>query len=128
MIRNEWLALKEERKQKEREKHKVTDKNRARKMTIVSRTTEKDRTIIFSKIALLGLNRQDYMTNIILHVPIEVVSTKNVIYKFKEELRRIVKELSRLEKFSDLNNRSYEMLIIINEIMKASIKQEKSTQ
>ena len=93
MTKEEWKKLEEERKQKEKEICKKSDKNRKRATTIAFRVSEKDREIIFSKIALSGLNRQDYMTDAILKAPIKVVATRNVIDQCRAELKNISEEL-----------------------------------
>ena len=120
MTREEWEKLEEERKQKD--KHVKSDKNRKRRATIVFRTTEKDREIIFSKIALSGLNRQDYMTDAILNAPIKVVATRNVIDKCKTELQNILAELRRINRYEDMAEKDKYVLEMICQIIEAALK------
>lgn len=120
MTREEWEKLEEERKQKD--KHVKSDKNRKRRATIVFRTTEKDREIIFSKIALSGLNRQDYMTDAILNAPIKVVATRNVIDQCKTELQNILAELRRINRYEDMAEKDKYVLEMICQIIEAALK------
>lgn len=120
MTREEWEKLEEERKQKD--KHVKSDKNRKRRATIVFRTTEKDREIIFSKIALSGLNRQDYMTDAILNAPIKVVATRNVIDQCKTELQNILAELRRINRYEDMAEKDKYVLEMICQIIEAALE------
>ena len=86
LSKEEWQALEEERKQKERDKGKKFANHRKKDVTIAFRTNRKDRELIFKKIAMSGLSRQDYMTNAILNAPIKVFATRNVIDSCKSEL------------------------------------------
>ena len=122
LSKEEWQALEEERKQKDKDKHVKTDKNRKRRATIVFRTTEKDREIIFSKIALSGLNRQDYMTDAILNAPIKVVATRNVIDQCKTELQNILAELRRINSYEDMAEKDKYVLEMICQIIEAALK------
>ena len=122
LSKEEWQALEEERKQKDKDKHVKTDKNRKRRATIVFRTTEKDREIIFSKIALSGLNRQDYMTDAILNAPIKVVATRNVIDQCKTELQNILAELRRINSYEDMAEKDKYVLEMICQIIEAALE------
>lgn len=122
LSKEEWQALDEAKKQKEKDRHKSPNNKRKRQATIAFRVSEKDREIIFSKIALSGLSRQDYMTNAILKAPINVVATKNVIDQCKTELVKIAAELSRVEKFKDLDEKHRIELKMISEIIEAALK------
>ncbi|EHI56819.1 hypothetical protein HMPREF9333_00021 [Johnsonella ignava ATCC 51276] len=122
LSKEEWQALEEERKQKDKDKHVKTDKNRKRRATIVFRTTEKDREIIFSKIALSGLNRQDYMTDAILNAPIKVVATRNVIDQCKTELQNILAELRRINRYEDMAEKDKYALEMICKIIEAALE------
>ena len=122
MTKEEWEKLEEERKQKDKDKHVKSDKNRKRRTTIVFRTTEKDREIIFSKIALSGLNRQDYMTDAILNAPIKVVATRNVIDQCKKELKNILAELRRINSYEDMAEKDKYVLEMICQIIEAALK------
>ena len=122
MTKEEWKKLEEERKQNAKDKHRKSDKNRKRSATIVFRTTEKDRKIIFSKIALSGLNRQEYMTDAILNAPIKVVATRNVIDQCKMELQEILSELKRVEQYGELDANCRHELKMITEIIEAAIQ------
>ena len=122
MTKEEWEKLEEERKQKDKDKHVKSDKNRKRRATIVFRTTEKDREIIFSKIALSGLNRQDYMTDAILNAPIKVVATRNVIDQCKKELKNILAELRRINSYEDMAEKDKYVLEMICQIIEAALK------
>lgn len=122
MTKEEWEKFEEERKQKDKDKHVKSDKNRKRRATIVFRTTEKDREIIFSKIALSGLNRQDYMTNAILNAPIKVVATKNVIDQCKKELQNIFAELQRINRYEDMAEKDKYVLEMICQIIEAALE------
>lgn len=73
LSKEEWQALEEERKQKERDKGKRFAGNRKKDVTIAFRTNRKDRELISKKIAMSGLSRQDYMTNAILNAPWTIV-------------------------------------------------------
>lgn len=122
MTKEEWEKLEEERKQKDKDKHVKSDKNRKRRTTIVFRTTEKDREIIFSKIALSGLNRQDYMTDAILNAPIKVVATRNVIDQCKKELKNILAELRRINGYENMAEKDKYVLVMISQIIEAALK------
>ena len=122
LSKEEWQALEEARKQKETDKHKRTDKSRKRPATIAFRVSEKDREIIFSKIALSGLSRQDYMTNAILNAPINAIATKNVIDQCKTELGKISAELSNVKKFKDMDEQYRIELKMISQIIEAALK------
>ncbi len=122
MTKEEWEKLEEERKQKDKDKHVKSDKNRKRRATIVFRTTEKNREIIFSKIALSGLNRQDYMTDAILNAPIKVVATRNVIDQCKTELQNILAELRRINSYDDMAEKDKYVLEMINQIIEAALE------
>ena len=120
MTKEEWEKLEEERKQKD--KHVKSDKNRKRRATIVFRTTEKNREIIFSKIALSGLNRQDYMTDAILNAPIKVVATRNVIDQCKTELQNIFAELRRINGYENIAEKDKYVLEMICQIIEAALE------
>ena len=122
MTKEEWENLEEERKQKDKDKHVKSDKNRKRRATIVFRTTETDREIIFSKIALSGLNRQDYMTDAILNAPIKVVATRNVIDQCKKELQNIFAELRRINRYEDMTEKDKYVLEMICQIIEAALE------
>ena len=122
MTKEEWEKLEEERKQNEKDKHRKSDKNRKRSATIVFRTTEKDREIIFSKIALSGLNRQEYMTDTILNAPIKVVATRNVIDQCKMELQKILPEIQRINSYEDMAEKDKCVLDMICQIIKAALE------
>lgn len=122
MTKEEWEKLEEERKQKYKEKHVKSDKNRKRRATIVFRTTETDLEIIFSKIALSGLNRQDYMTDAILNAPIKVVATRNVIDQCKKELQNILAELRRINSYEDMAEKDKYVLVMICQIIEAALE------
>lgn len=122
MTKEEWEKLEEERKQKDKDKHVKSDKNRKRRATIVFRTTEKDREIIFSKIALSGLNRQDYMTDAILNAPIKVVATRNAIDQCKTELQNILAELRRINSYDDMAEKDKYVLEMICQIIEAALE------
>lgn len=122
MTKEEWEKFEEERKQKDKDKHVKSDKNRKRRATIVFRTTEKDREIIFSKIALSGLNRQDYMTDAILNAPIKVVATRNVIDQCKKELQNIFAELRRINSYEDMAEKDKYVLVMISQIIEAALE------
>lgn len=122
MTKEEWEKFEEERKQKDKDKHVKSDKNRKRRATIVFRTTEKDREIIFSKIALSGLNRQDYMTDAILNAPIKVVATKNVIDQCKKELQNIFSELRRINRYEDMAEKDKYVLEMICQIIETALE------
>lgn len=128
LTKEEWLNLEEtkliKQKEKEREKHKRCSKNRKRPVTIAFRTSTEDRDLIFEKIRLSGLQRQDYMTKAILNAPIEVVATRKVIDYCKEELNAIQKELERLKSFDELPRLSQEKLNNILEVIKAANKEK----
>ena len=122
MTKEEWENLEEERKQKDKDKHVKSDKNRKRRATIVFRTTETDRGIIFSKIALSGLNRQDYMTDAILNASIKVVATRNVIDQCKKELQNIFAELRRINRYEDMTEKDKYVLEMICQIIEAALE------
>lgn len=125
LSKEEWQALEEERKQKERDKGKRFANHRKKDVTIAFRTSQKDRELIFNKIAMSGLSRQEYMTNAILDAPIKVFATKNVIDSCKSELQEILSELRRVKEYGELNaNYRHELRMII-EIIEAAT-QEKS--
>ena len=125
LSKEEWQALEEERKQKERDKGKRFAGNRKRDVTIVFRTNRKDRELIFKKIAMSGLSRQEYMTNAILNAPIKVFATRNVIDNCKNELKEILSELKRMKQYGELDASYRHELKMITEIIEAAI-QEKS--
>ena len=118
-------ALEEERKQKERDKGKRFANHRKKNVIIAFRTNRKDRELIFKKIAMSGLSRQDYMTNAILFAPIKVFVTRNVIDSCKNELQEILLELKRVGQYGELDANYRHELKMITEIIKAAI-QEKS--
>ena len=125
LSKEEWQALEEERKQKERDKGKQFAGHRKKDVTIAFRTNQKDRELIFNKIAMSGLSRQKYMTNAILDAPIKVFATKNVIDSCKSELQEILSELKRVKEYGELDaNYRHELRTII-EIIEAAT-QEKS--
>lgn len=122
MTKEEWKRLEEERKHNEKDKHRKSDKNRKRSATIVFRTTEKDREIIFSKIALSGLNRQEYMTDAILNATIKVVATRNVIDQCKMELQKILPKIQRINSYEDMAEKDKCVLDMICQIIKAALE------
>ena len=109
-------------RKKEKEIHKKSDKNRKRATTIVFRVSEKDREIIFSKIALSGLNRQDYMTDAILNAPIKVVTTRNLIDQCSAELKNISEELQQINRYEDLAEKHSHELVMISQIIEAALE------
>lgn len=125
LSKEEWQALEEERKQKERDKGKRFAGHRKKDVTIAFRTNQKDRELIFNKIAMSGLSRQDYMTNAILNAPIKVFATRNVIDNCKSELQEILSELKRVKEYGELDANYRHELRMIVEIIDAAI-QEKS--
>ncbi|QEJ96148.1 hypothetical protein FUT79_13690 [Treponema phagedenis] len=125
MTKEEWQALKEERKQKERDKGKRFANHRKKDVTIAFRTNRNDRELIFKKISMSGLSRQEYMTNAILNAPIKVFATRNVIDNCKNELKEILSELKRVKQYGELDASYRHELKMITEIIEAAI-QEKS--
>uniref|UniRef100_UPI0004675D0D plasmid mobilization protein n=1 Tax=Treponema pedis TaxID=409322 RepID=UPI0004675D0D len=93
--------------------------------TIAFRTNRKDRELIFQKIAMSGLRRQEYMTDAILNAPIKVFATRNVIDSCKSELQEILSELKRVKEYEELDASYRHELTMIAEIIEAAI-QEKS--
>ena len=124
LSKEEWQALKEERKQKERDKGKRFANNRKKDVTIAFRTNRKDRELIFKKIVMSGLSRQDYMTNAILNAPIKVFATRNVIDSCKNELREILLELKRVKQYGELDAGYRHELKMITEIIEAAIREK----
>ena len=122
LTKQEWQELEETRKQKDRDKHKTTDKNRKRPLTIAFRVSESDRARIFNKIALSGLSRQEFMTKAILGAPIKIVATQSIIEQCKTELVQITKRLELLNSFADLDEVNRELLVLILEICRAAIQ------
>ena len=118
----EWQALEEERKQKERYKGKRFANHRKKDVTIEFRTNQKDRELIFKKIAMSGLSRQDYMTNAILDAPVKIFATRNVIDSCKNELQEILSELKRVEQYGELDANCRHELKMITEIIEAAIQ------
>ncbi|ERT56255.1 uncharacterized protein (DUF1778 family) [Peptoniphilus koenoeneniae] len=125
LSKEEWQALEEERKQKERDKGKRFANHRKKDVTIAFRTNRKDRELIFKKIAMSGLSRQDYMTNAILDAPVKIFATRNVIDSCKNELQEILSELKRVEQYGELDASYRHELKMITEIIEVAI-QEKS--
>ena len=120
LTKEEWLDLENAKVIKEKEKQRQSAKNRALPATIAFRTSKENREIIFEKIKLSGLQRQDYITRAILEAPIEVVATRKVIDYCKEELIAIQNELERLKSFDDLSPLSLEKLTGILSVIKAA--------
>jgi len=125
LSKEEWQALEDERKQKERGKGKRFANHRKKDATIAFRTNQKDRELIFKKIAMSGLSRQDYMINAILDAPVKIFATRNVIDSCKNELQEILSELKRVEQYGELDASYRHELKMITEIIEAAI-QEKS--
>ena len=125
MSKEEWQTLEEERKQKERDNGKRFANHRKKDVTIAFRTNRKDRELIFNKIAMSGLSRQDYMTNAILNAPIKVFATRNVIDSCKSELQEILSELKRVKEYGEVDDNYRHELRMIVEIIEAAM-QEKS--
>lgn len=125
LSKEEWQALEEEIKQKERDKGKRFENHRKKDVTIAFRINRKDRELIFNKIAMSGLSRQEYMTNAILYAPIKVFATKNVIDSCKSELQEILSELKRVKEYGELDANYRHELSMIIEIIEAAT-QEKS--
>ncbi|EMD17083.1 hypothetical protein HMPREF9943_00646 [Eggerthia catenaformis OT 569 = DSM 20559] len=125
MSKEEWQTLEEERKQKERDKGKRFANRRKKDVTIAFRTNQKDRELIFKKISMSGLSRQEYMTNAILNAPVKVFATRNVIDNCKNELKEILSELKRVKQYGELDASYRYELKMITEIIEAAI-QEKS--
>ena len=125
LSKEEWQALEEERKQKERDKGKRFANHRKKDVTIAFRTNRKDRELIFNKIEMSGLSRQEYMTNAILNAPIKVFATRNVIDSCKNELQEILSELKRVKQYGEMDASYRHELKMITEIIEAAI-QEKS--
>lgn len=122
LTKQECQEYEEARKQKDRDKHKITDKKRKRPLTIAFRVTQNERDMIYNRIALSGLSRQEYMTKAILEAPLRIVATRNVIDQCKSELHQIEKELSRLESYNDLDEVKRKDLLSVIEICKAALK------
>ena len=120
LSKEEWQALEEARKQKERDKCKRFAGHRKKDVTIAFRTNRKDRDLIYKKIAMSGLSRQDYMTNAILNAPIKVFATKNVVDTCKSELQAILQELNRLKNYGELDENVRHELKMIIEIVEAT--------
>ena len=125
LTKEEWQALEEERKQEERDKGKRFANHRKKDVTIAFRTNRKDRELIFKKIAMSGLSRQEYMTNAILNAPVKVFATRNVIDNCKNELKEILSKLKRVKQYGELDAGYRHELKMITEIIEAAI-QEKS--
>ena len=125
LLSEEWQALEEERKQKESDKGKRFANHTKKDVTIAFRTNRKDRELIFNKIAMSGLSRQDYMINAILNAPIKVFATRNVIDSCKSELQEILSELKRVKEYGELDADYRHELRMIVEIIEAAM-QEKS--
>lgn len=100
-------------------------KNKCINVSNILGTPQKDRELIFKKIAISGLSRQEYMTNAILNAPIKVFATRNVIENCKNELKEILPELKRVKQYGELDAGYRHELKMITEIIEAAI-QEKS--
>lgn len=122
LLKEKCLELEETKKQKQKTKKQIYDKNRKAPITIAFRTSIKDKERIFEKIKLSGLSRQEYMTKAILDEPIKVIATRKVIDYCKEELICIQKELERINSFNDLAIENIEKLENILEVIKAANK------
>ena len=113
LSKEEWQALEEERKQKERDEGKRFANHRKKDVTIAFRTNRKDRKLIFKKIAMSGLSRQDYMTNAILNAPVKIFATRNVIfYADKPEHVKTFEILKRVAAEKDSSIQEFVMAAI----------------
>lgn len=97
LTKEEWEMIESERRQKEKDKYKRVDKNRERATTIAFRVSYEERNRIYKRIALSGKMVREFMRDSVLNVPIKAVATRKVVVECKDELRRIAKELERIE-------------------------------
>lgn len=97
LTKEEWKILENERKQKEKAKYKIVDKNRERATTIAFRVSYEERDRIYKRIALSGRMVREFMRDAVLNAPIKAVATRKVVVECKDELKRIVAELERID-------------------------------
>ena len=115
LTKEEWKILENERKQKEKDKHKIVDKNRERATTIAFRVSHEERDRIYKRIALSGRMVREFMRDAVLNAPIKAVATRKVVVECKDELKRIVEELERLDQHEIIEEETlYNLDLVLN--------------
>ena len=115
LTKKEWEILENERKQKEKDKQKIVDKNRERATTIAFRVSFEERDRIYKRIALSGKMVREFMRDAVLNAPIIAVATRKVVVECKDELKRIVEELERLDQHEFIEEETlYNLDLVLN--------------
>ncbi len=91
--KDEWEQLEEKRKQKERDRHKLSDKNRKKPITIAYRVSVEDRERIYKRIKMTGYPIGVFMTDSILNAPLKIVVTKKVADEIANNISELVAEV-----------------------------------
>ncbi len=115
LTKEEWEILENERKQKEKDKYKIVDKNRERATTIAFRVSYEERDRIYKRITLSGKMVREFMRDAVLNAPIKAVATRKVVVECKDELKRIVEELERLDQHEFIEEETlYNLDLVLN--------------
>ena len=92
------------------------DKNRKRNIIVNFRMSPEEKSLLEEKIALSGLNKQDYMIQISLNHRFEVFGNIRVFDELKEKLRVIEEYFKNVNLDCDMDENKLELLAYILEM------------
>ena len=97
-------------------KEKSEDENRKRNRIVNFRTTEEERDLIFNRIELSGLNKQDFFLSSCLHQSIVTVGNIKTFSKIKEEMKVINTHLQQVIEGADLDEEVIDNLRLLQKL------------
>ena len=107
-------------------KEKSEDENRKRNRIVNFRTTDEERDLIFNRIELSGLNKQDFFLSSCLHQSIVTVGNIKTFSKIKEEMKVINTHLQQVIEGADLDEEVIDNLRTIAEIIDGFYKYDEA--
>lgn len=94
------------------------DKNRKRKIIVNFRMSPEEKSLLEEKIALSGLNKQDYMIQISLNHRVEVFGNIRVFDELKTKLTMLEEYFENVNLDCDIDENKLELLAYILEMFK----------
>lgn len=93
-------------------------KGRWRNRTVAFRVSEVESKLINREVSLSGLTKQEYITNRLLNRDVVVQGNPRVYKALKNQMRDLLEELQRIEKYSEDNDELLYTIQMIASIMK----------
>lgn len=90
---------------------------RKRNKYVNFRVTPEEHDLLFKRIALSGLKKQDYLAARVLDKTIVVKGNPKVFKALKDQIKNITEELRRIKSCSDQSEEFYEVVIYILELL-----------